>query len=62
MEVTPGYAELAKDAPQIFDIVSPSGNEADWGFWKFSDNNLAWVLIYLDGLETNLKMIRATLN
>ncbi len=24
--------------------------------------NLAWVLIYLDGLETNLKMIRATSN
>lgn len=60
MEVTPGYAELAKEAPQIFDIVSPTGNEADWYSWKFKENNLAWVLIYLDGLETNLKMIKAT--
>jgi hypothetical protein len=60
MEVTPGYEELAKEAPQIFDIVSPTGNETDWYSWKFNDNNLAWVLIYLDGLETNLKMIRAT--
>lgn len=58
MEITPGYAELAKEAPQIFDIVSPTGNEADWYSWKFSDNNLAWVLIYLDGLETNLKIIK----
>lgn len=61
MEITPGYAELAKEAPQIFDIVSPNGNEADWYSWKFKDNNLSWVLIYLDGLETNLKMIKATI-
>jgi hypothetical protein len=60
LEITPGYAELAKKTPQIFDILSPTGNEADWYSWKFKDNNLAWVLIYLDGLETNLKMIRAT--
>jgi hypothetical protein len=58
---TPGNAELAKDAPVIFDTVSPSGNEEDWYDWKFNDNNLAWVLIYLDGLETNLKMIKATI-
>ena len=60
MEITPGYAELAKQAPLIFDIVSPTGREEDWYSWKFNDNNLSWVLIYLDGLETNLKMIRAT--
>ena len=60
MEITPGYAELAKKTPQIFDILSPTGNDADWYSWKFKDNNLAWVLIYLDGLETNLKMIRAS--
>jgi hypothetical protein len=60
MEITPGYSELAKEAPRLFDIVSPNGNEEDWYSWKFNDNNLAWVLIYLDGLETNLKMIRAT--
>jgi len=60
MEFTPGYSGLAKEAPLLFDIVSPSGNEADWYSWKFRDNNLSWVLIYLDGLETNLKMIKAT--
>ncbi|HBC79302.1 MAG TPA: hypothetical protein DEO60_13815 [Bacteroidales bacterium] len=60
LEFTPGYSELAKEAPRIFDIVSPNGNEADWYSWKFKENNLSWVLIYLDGLETNLKMIKAT--
>ena len=60
MEFTPGYSGLAKEAPRIFDIVSPDGNEANWYSWKFRDNGLAWVLIYLDGLETNLKMIKAT--
>lgn len=59
METTPGYEELAKEAPRIFDIVSPSGNEDDWFYWKFNDNNLSWVLIYLDGLETNLKLIKS---
>ncbi len=55
---TSGCEELAKEAPVIFDIVTPSGREEDWYSWKFKDNNLSWVLIYLDGLETNLKMIR----
>jgi hypothetical protein len=57
---TSGCEELAKEAPVIFDTVSPTGREDDWCSWKFADNNLSWVLIYLDGLETNLKMIRAT--
>jgi len=61
MGVTPGCEELAKSAPEIFDLNVPSGNDLDWSSWKFNDNNLAWVLIYLDGLETNLKMIRTTI-
>jgi hypothetical protein len=61
METTPGYENLSKQAPLIFDMVTPDGYPIDWFSWKFNDNNLAWVLIYLDGLETNLTMIRATL-
>jgi hypothetical protein len=60
MEVRPGCKELAKAAPEIFDMIVPSGDEEDWFSWKFKDNHLAWVLIYLDGLETNLKMIKAS--
>lgn len=62
MEKSPGYEELSKQAPLIFDMITPDGNPLDWYSWKFNDNNLAWVLIYLDGLETNLKLIRASLN
>jgi hypothetical protein len=61
IEKTPDNANLAKEAPVIFDTVAPSGYEEDWYSWKFNDNNLAWVLIYLDGLETNLKIIKATI-
>jgi hypothetical protein len=57
---TPGYEDLAKLSPVIFDLEVPLGNDEEWSKWKFSDNNLSWVLIYLDGLETNLKMIKAT--
>jgi hypothetical protein len=62
MENTTGYEGLAKAAPVIFDLNVPSGKDEEWSTWKFSDNSLAWVLIYLDGLETNLKLIRASLS
>jgi hypothetical protein len=55
---TPGFEDLAKLSPVIFDLEVPSGKEEEWGKWKFSDNNLSWVLIYLDGLKANLKMIK----
>ena len=61
MENNSGYEVLANAAPVIFDLEEPSGKEEEWGNWKFNDNSLSWVLIYLDGLETNLKMIKATI-
>lgn len=60
MDVTPEYEELAKAAPGIFGAVNPASHEPDFGTHNFTDNNLAWVLIYLDGLETNLKIIKAS--
>jgi hypothetical protein len=57
---TPGYKNLAELSPVIFDLEVPSGNDEEWSNWKFSNNSLSWVLIYLDGIETNLKMIKAT--
>ena len=60
MEATPGYEKLVTEARVIFDLEVPSGNESEWPDWKFVDNNLSWVLIYLDGLEMNLKMIKAS--
>lgn len=62
MKLSPGYGTLAEKAPLIFDLVAPSGYEEEWPKWKFNGNNLSWVLIYLDGLETNIQLIRASLN
>ena len=59
MADTPGYAALAKNANSILNFkISPSEN-ADWYEQVFNDF-LAWVLIYLDGLESNLSIIKAS--
>jgi hypothetical protein len=57
---TPGYEDLYRLSPVIFDLEVPSGDDEEWSNWKFNNNNLSWVLIYLDGLKTNLKIIKAT--
>jgi len=60
MKNTPGYEGMAEAAPIIFDLITPSGNDEAWTLWKFNEDNLAWVLIYLDGLKTNLKMLKVS--
>ncbi len=61
MEQTKGYEETAKALPSILGMGA--ANEDD-PIWSFSFRNiiipLSWALIYLDGLETNLKMIKAS--
>jgi GldL N-terminal domain len=61
MEKTPGCESLAAAAPAVFSLrKTPSGNY-NWN----SDLILApvhpWLIAYLEGLENNLKLIRATL-
>jgi hypothetical protein len=60
MGETPGYEKMAENAITIFDLDPPMEDEAVWPVWKFKDENNTWVLIYLDGLETNLKMIKVS--
>ena len=60
-EKSPGYEALAKAAPAIFDYVNPGDRPQDWTQGMFIATPRAWSLIYLDGLETNLKMIKASL-
>ena len=60
MENTPGYETMAKNAPVIFDFTEPAGSEQEWVNRIFNDTNLAWTLIYLNGLKANLLMIRAS--
>jgi len=57
---TPGYEELAETVPAILDLELQDGGESALKFYNLADNNLVWVLVYLDAIETNLKMIKAT--
>ena len=61
IDSTPGYEELSKAAPEIFDFTEPSDGQYLWTAKVFQYNTQSWSVIYLDGLEANLKMIRATL-
>jgi hypothetical protein len=59
IENTPGCEELAKNIPVILDLRQQDKDEPLL-IWHNITNTLSWTLIYLDGLETNLKMIKAT--
>ncbi len=56
----PGYESLAKAAPSIFNYTE-GGDVADSWAQAFTYNTLSWSLIYLDGLEANLNMIKVSL-
>jgi hypothetical protein len=58
MVQTPGYEHIAKVA--VYNQSPPGLDESEWPEVIFAQANLAWVLIYLDGLETNLKLIKDT--
>jgi len=58
---TPGYEELAAVAPVIFEFAELPGASDEWTRQMFQVNTRAWSLIYLDGLEANLKLLRANI-
>jgi len=60
LKSTPGLEELAAAAPVIFEFAELPGRSDEWTRQMFMSNTRAWSLIYLDGLETNLKFLRAT--
>jgi hypothetical protein len=59
IENTPGCEALGKALPAMLDLEIKDGKEPSLNYSNIT-NTLAWSLIYLDGLETNLKMIKAT--
>lgn len=62
LETTPGYDQLAKEAPVIFEYVEyPDAGSGQWTREMLLFSPAAWAMIYLDGLETNLKLLRASL-
>jgi hypothetical protein len=61
MEQTKGYEETVKALPEIIGLEVPKGDDPAWTFsYKNIIINLSWALTYLDGLEANLNMIRAS--
>ena len=61
-EKSPGYESLAKSSPLIFDYREAGSEEYPWAFRIFIENTLSWALTYLDGLEVNLKMVKASVS
>jgi hypothetical protein len=61
MKQTKGYEETASALPAIIGLRQEKDEDPAW---TFSGTNiiipLSWVLIYLDGLEANLLMIKAS--
>jgi hypothetical protein len=61
MKKTKGFEDAAKALPSILDLEEEKGKG---DALNFHSRNifvpLSWVLIYLDGLEANLSMIKAS--
>src|SRR5664280_2674762 len=61
MKQTKGFADAAKALPAILNVDEEKAKD---GALNFYGGNifvpLSWVLIYLDGLEANLSMIKAS--
>jgi hypothetical protein len=55
-----GYESLAKAAPLILDYREDGYGGEPGSQMNFSLNPLSWALIYLDGLEANLYIIKAS--
>jgi len=60
LESTPGYENLVKNAPMLFRFNEQVGINREWVRSIFNDTHLAWSVIYLDGLRTNLLLIKAS--
>jgi hypothetical protein len=60
MEQSKGYQAAAKALPSILGFAAGNGTYPDWTIRNVAGTNLSWVLIYLDGLEANLKMVKAS--
>jgi hypothetical protein len=57
---TKGYDDAAKALPAIIGVADETGTKPDWTIENVNANNLSWVMIYLDGLEADLKMMKVS--
>ena len=56
-----GSETTEKALPVLLGLGKEKELDPDWTYRYIQATNLFWVLIYLDGLETNLKLIKATI-
>jgi len=61
LEKSPEYGSLAKAAPGILNMGITGNYNYIWIDRLFKGNLQPWVHAYLDGLETNLKLVRVTM-
>jgi hypothetical protein len=61
LEKTAGCEEFARNAPEIFSLQISPDKQYVWRDELLKNSVHPWPLIYLDGLETNLKLIKATI-
>jgi hypothetical protein len=59
MEKTKGYESIAKSAPIILDIYNPDGSGPDYGVRYIAFKTMAMSLIHLEGLKSDLLMLRS---
>ncbi len=57
---TPGYEALAKALTYFAELPSSGGNVEFYNI-SFTEDYISWSLVYLDSLETNLRLIRSTI-
>lgn len=59
LEETPGCENLASAAPSVFSLRKTGSGDYNWDSVLILYPFQPWLMIHFDGLETNLKMIRA---
>jgi hypothetical protein len=59
MANTKGYETMAKSAPLVLDIYKPDGSGPDYGVRYIAFKTMAMSLIYLEGLKSDLLMLRS---
>jgi hypothetical protein len=59
LDKTKGYETMAKSAPLILDIYKPDGSGPDYGVRYIAFKTMAMSLIYLEGLKSDLLMLRS---
>ncbi|MGB8357529.1 MAG: hypothetical protein WCD55_02840 [Bacteroidales bacterium] len=62
LDKSASYKELAKAAPAILNFEETPEDPNGWTQGKFGTSPRVWSVIYLDGLEVNLKLLRAGLH